>query len=383
MKLLFAALMIVAGSLQGQDLTGIWRGYFYSGHGLYKQYYKYEVQINQKANASLEGVTYSYHTTIFYAKSALTGIWFKSSKNVLIQEKDLLDVKMSAGTEACPMTCNLSYSKIDTIEVLEGTFTSVKSDNSDCGAGNVYLERVQQSDFEKEDFLKKKPGIPSVPQKLKKLPDDATIVNIKKLQSALGITTDGIAGPQTIAKLQSRLPGIGDNPDFSNDDMVNGWLQQLKTSSTPTKPAPAPNNNATANVKKLQSALGVPADGVAGPQTLATLQSKLPDVTGKPDFTNDKAIQQLVNRLQQNKATAKMPAPQPQKTEPPAVDTVSKVPQIAEQTPKVPEKTVPVPQILKDRSNNLYKTIITKSPNIHIELYDNGEIDGDTITVYP
>jgi hypothetical protein len=46
------------------------------------------------------------------------------------------------------------------------------------------------------------------------------------------------------------------------------------------------------------------------------------------------------------------------------------------------KKMVPVPDVIKSRSNPLVKTIITNLPDIKVELYDNGEIDGDTITVY-
>ena len=48
---------------------------------------------------------------------------------------------------------------------------------------------------------------------------------------------------------------------------------------------------------------------------------------------------------------------------------------------EVPVK-VPVPQVLLTRSNALVKTIETPEAEMLIELYDNGEIDGDTVTVY-
>ena len=38
--------------------------------------------------------------------------------------------------------------------------------------------------------------------------------------------------------------------------------------------------------------------------------------------------------------------------------------------------------MIKSRSNPLIKTITTNSNDINVELYDNGDIDGDTITVY-
>src|SRR6478609_7472437 len=108
-----------------QDITGIWRGNFYAGTGPYRQYYKYEVQINQLSNYSLQGVTYSYRSTIFYGKATFTGIWFPKTKSVLVKELKLIELKMTGSSEACAMTCDLAYSKEDDKEVLSGTFTSI------------------------------------------------------------------------------------------------------------------------------------------------------------------------------------------------------------------------------------------------------------------
>lgn len=48
-----------------------------------------------------------------------------------------------------------------------------------------------------------------------------------------------------------------------------------------------------------------------------------------------------------------------------------------------PEKiTIPPPAILKTRTNELYKRIETVPGEIKISLYDNGEIDGDTVSIY-
>ena len=67
---LFLLSFFISLSLHAQDVTGIWRGSFYSGYGIYKQQYKYEVQINElNGNAyqhSFQGVTYYYRTTEFY-----------------------------------------------------------------------------------------------------------------------------------------------------------------------------------------------------------------------------------------------------------------------------------------------------------------------------
>lgn len=51
--------------------------------------------------------------------------------------------------------------------------------------------------------------------------------------------------------------------------------------------------------------------------------------------------------------------------------------------PKPPvSKVLPKPEILKSRDNEVVKTITTHAKEFKIELYDNGEIDGDRISVY-
>jgi hypothetical protein len=51
--------------------------------------------------------------------------------------------------------------------------------------------------------------------------------------------------------------------------------------------------------------------------------------------------------------------------------------------PKVTEpKIIPTPVTIRDRKNELMKTITVSNSEIDISLYDNGEIDNDTVSVY-
>lgn len=47
-----------------------------------------------------------------------------------------------------------------------------------------------------------------------------------------------------------------------------------------------------------------------------------------------------------------------------------------------PPLITPKPAVLKSRTNELVKTLIVNSPDVTVKLFDNGEIDGDTISVY-
>lgn len=61
-----------------------------------------------------------------------------------------------------------------------------------------------------------------------------------------------------------------------------------------------------------------------------------------------------------------------------ATDTVKKV----EIKPNNPITTIPVPKVLSSRENELVKTIATDVNEVQIDIYDNGTIDNDTISVY-
>jgi len=302
MKLpLFVAFIIASTFVCAQDLTGIWRGYFNSGYGYFKQQYKYEVQINQLGNNALQkgvqGVTYSYHSTVFYGKATLQGIYDSKNKSITIRETQLVELKIADKSEPCLMTCYLDYRKEGKTEILEGTFTSVNvNSKTDCGSGYVHLEKVLESEFHKEDFLLKKPKVTLPPPVAKSKPPSTTTPK----------------NPQTTTQQKKATPPV-----------------VKKSSPPPTKK----NNSITKN----------------NPGTSSKNQPQ------KNQPTGDSIV----------------------KSKPPV--TAPANPQVQKD---LSQKKIPTPDVIRERENALIKTIVTNSPDILIQLYDNGEIDGDTITVY-
>lgn len=314
-------LLLLSFNAQAQKMTGIWRGYFSSSSGIYREgfkeeTYKYEVQLDQQSNNSVNGVTYSYKTTVFYGKAELNGIYTPTSKSLIIKETRLVDLKIGDKSEPCLMTCYLDYSRIGKLEVLSGTFISINvKDKGDCGSGRVYLEKVVESDFKKEDFL------------LKKKPADTS----KTLSGLLSKTAKNPATQQpttnkpAIAKVVPKQP-IGKTP-------VKPGTQKT---ATPAKPLV---KTQTAPVKKPATKTAPPADKSAS--------------TAKPA---DRIPEQLINA---------------QKAE--AVTTPK---------PENRERKMPIPKVLVERENKLVKTITTAEEDIQIDIYDNGTIDNDTISLY-
>jgi hypothetical protein len=63
-------------------------------------------------------------------------------------------------------------------------------------------------------------------------------------------------------------------------------------------------------------------------------------------------------------------------------DTIKRntTPVVIDKPKQIP--TITIPTTTRSRENQLVKTLTVENPDINVRLYDNGEIDGDTISVY-
>jgi len=292
-------LFLAAGSAYAQDLTGVWQGHFRSGSmanrsSLFDDRYKFEVQIAQH-DKSLEAVTYSYLSSLFYGKASAAGTVNPKTNKVLLQEGKLLEVRNQSG-DVCIMTCFLQYSKLGDEEYLEGNFVSMNTrDSSNCGRGSVFLRKVISSDFYKEPFLEK-----------------------KEEETAKAGPPKKLVAPST-----------------------------RSSTTTPTPPA------------KSSVAKAPPAKEVEkGPEK--PLVKKKPTTEKNP--TPEKASARV----------ARISTPQ-------AMQPQSKM----DSTAGIGKKfAVITPRVLLSRSNQLVKTITVNSNEVVLNIYDDGAIDHDTISVY-
>jgi hypothetical protein len=117
---------------------------------------------------------------------------------------------------------------------------------------------------------------------------------------------------------------------------------KLAEKKTETVNAPSPDQASTAKPNK-------PATPPAKPKTLTSVGK----AKTTPEPTGDTAA----------------------KIKPTTVDTIKRM-------PERPPVAVVIPKVLESRENELVKTIVTSSPEIIVNIYDNGTIDNDTISVY-
>jgi hypothetical protein len=309
MKLKFTLLylLLFAFASGAQEITGVWKGYFVQNtFGYYQDRYKFEVQIEQLGNSAINGITYSYKTTVFYGKASLTGFYTKKTNVLTISETKLLEVKIDGESQPCIMTCYLEYAKTGNMETLTGTYTSKNlKDKTDCGNGKVYLEKSLASDFYKEDFLIKRE------------------IELRKKQEA-----------KPEKKALAAKPS-GAKPSLQNKPLA---LNRTTPKATPPKSSLSTNKATPRN-----------------------------NTAGKPAIKPGAEDNLMVESDKKKVATPSVAVPQK--------DEHIKV-------PKVTQKPLPKPEVIRKRSNELVKTFHISAKEIKIDLYDNGEIDGDTISVY-
>lgn len=122
----------------------------------------------------------------------------------------------------------------------------------------------------------------------------------------------------------------------------------------------------------------------------------LDDITIRECVKPEPAITSLARRAGQailKQAALRKPEPKPEPPKEEPIKSVSRSTQVVQQE-KVMDKPVvsqrevkpvtsrPVPVVLATRENSLVKQIETGAGEIKIDLYDNGVMDGDTVSVY-
>jgi len=330
-------LLLLSFSAQSQKLTGIWRGYFSASNGLYRggvkeEMYKYEVQIRLNKDNSVDGVTYSYQTTVFYGKASAEGIYSPNAKSITLKETGLMELKIGDKSQPCLMTCYLDYSKIGKLEVLQGEFISVNiKDKGDCGAGKVYLEKVPVSDFQTEEFIKQKK------------------VDTTKKKS---IVSENTKTPPPTSK--------NNNP-----------------SKTTTKPAPQTNNLAS---PKPNTSKSTTPSNTTKPTTPPPIKAQANNKIISPIETAKTKPGAESNLISKN--TTIVPPSSIEKKPAPIASTTIPKDTIPSKVKEPLANKIAVPKVLLERENNLVKTIQTDEEIIQIDMYDNGTIDHDSISVF-
>lgn len=342
MRSIFTLLLsIFWGFIHAQDVTGVWQGHFRANNistrsSLFDDRYKFEVQIAQH-DKKLEAVTYSYLSTIFYGKAAANGAVNTKTNKVLLQEVKLLEVRNQSG-DVCIMTCFLQYSQSGGEEFLEGTYVSMNTrDSSNCGRGSVFLRKVPQSDFYKEPFLVKKEKEIDM-EKHRNPPETTTVEKPKVPAGTIAKRPEATKNPSPAAHSAAKPPAT--KPSVSKP------LASKPTITNPSTSKPATTNPSTTNPSTAKQsttkppAAKPPAKKIKEPETTAPLAKVRAPQTSKPIMDNDSS------------------------------SGIGK------------HFSIITPKVLQSRTTVLAKAIVVNTREVTLNIYDDGTIDHDTVSVY-
>ncbi len=281
--------------------------------------YKLEFQVTQNNSSVVSGVSYSYLDVRFYGKATMTGSFIKSSSSFRIREVKTVEVKSILGGATCIMNYNFVYTKSGKEEFLDGS----------------YLGKYE---------LKYKSNPPPVWGDC-----GGGKVYLRKVT-----TSDFYVEPFLRNKIKNNSPVIINEPPRKKDST------KTAITSPPVKKPPVTN----------KTIIDKP---VAKTNTPIKKPVVKPNTNSNTAKTNLQELEKPVVKPRANTNTTK--------TNTSTKDSVQKIsPEITKIIP--PKQIIPTPGVLKNRSNELVKTFIVNDPDVTVKLYDNGEIDGDTISVY-
>jgi|SRR6218665_2450474 len=149
------------------------------------------------------------------------------------------------------------------------------------------------------------------------------------------------------------------------------FLRDNKATASPKPPVSHPLVNKPPSTTTVDPSKKPPVNTTPKPKT------KTPVTTNKPKTTTTKPLVTTKPPVTNKLPVAQKPVPVPKDS-----TRVTALPPAEKPTIPAARPVVPAPEILKTRKNELMKALVVNDPDVTVKLFDNGEIDGDTISVY-
>jgi hypothetical protein len=322
MKHLLLFLFFSAGLfVSAQDVTGIWRGSFY---GEQTRYMKLRGEEDR----------YKFEVQINQNAKEFEGVTYSYKTTIFY------------GKATCRGTVNPITKKV-LLEELKLVELKMLQGNSAC----VMTCYLQYSRNENEEFLE---GTYTSYNNVDSSNCGGGTVFLRKV-----ITSDFYKEPFLVEKEKKAK-----EPEAKNNDAVAKSPVKPPVKKPVTTPAKKPATNATAGTKTTVKKT-VPIQKPLTPNRPAVAANRPPATKKKPDSALTSAsAKKPVEKVAENKKP------------------MTKPDQAIMEGPEAENKPVKIPKVLSTRENELVKTIIANAGDISINIYDNGSVDNDTISVY-
>lgn len=338
--LLISSISLIAQkkkSLEDVDLTGLWKGFMFNDTT--RLNYRYEIAISE-SKGKLYGFTHTYFILNDKEYHGVKRIKIKKDGDELVAE----DVELIANNypikppKGVHVRNTLVFEMKDTVMMLSGHFSTNRTKEYAPATGFVHVER--KNDFRNSALI---PHLQELG-----LVKELTFVNEEQLKSAT--TTATVLKPVPVAEEEKIVEAaVKKQAEEAKKPVVAAAEKEPVVVKAETKTVEI--QSAKATIK--------PAETVAA----------------KPAPQKPKEQVQVVVKTTEPVAASTKPAPA--KTEEPVVKAETKHAAV-----KQPENVDPTAATdLAKRKVETIQTLYFKSDSLELVLYDNGEVDGDTVSI--
>jgi hypothetical protein len=341
LALCVALLPVTKGN--AQNFAGQWRGSFSSLSSFEKDEYVLELDISNQTQVSGYSYTYfdDYYGKRYFTICKLTGTVDRKTKTVTVTETEKIKGDVPPGNIDCLQTHILTYYKSDSGEVLEGKWKPAPGFDHGCGSGTTILSRKLLVRVPPSKAGTGAPKLAATPKPETGTPKTGTSTPKIKTPSTKPVTS-----PSSKKDTASHKPPV----TALNPATTKPPLAKKPGSTSSAKPATGSAKPATGSPKSATGSAGATskASSAAKPSKGATAgKGAVPNVGERKDLNQ---VQSSPSHLE--------------------------APQVG------PVQITPPPAEVRQRTDKLIQTIDITNPDIQIELYDDGIIDHDTVTVY-
>ncbi len=316
-------------SLKDRDITGLWKGTLYNDST--RKYYRYEIGISEE-KGKLSGFS---HTFFLDGDKEFYGVKKvkvkKMDGKLIIEDAGLIANNYPVAPAKGVRQLNiLTLESKDSMMVLTGPFSTNRTKEYSSLTGFVKLER-------KDDFWQ-----------------SALVPHLQELGKA-----DELSFVQQEKEQIKALIAKKDEQEKVETEMVKRKEDSDKKKEEPVKEEPV----------KPVIAMVEPSPGEAPDMFV-------PKAVEKPKPV-EKAATPEKQKKQEDKATEKQVKNKSEKEKTTAVKTIPSTEKPAEKK----EAVIPPAAEVLNRLTVLQQTVLFKSDSLEIALYDNGEVDGDIVSV--
>lgn len=378
----FLILLLLPAKLFAQDISGVWTGYLYNDTT--KQSIHYELSISE-----FKGKPTGYsHTTFVIDSSESTGV-----KSVNIKEKDghfyIVDDKLIYDNYPEPPAKGvkqfsfLSLSEKDNAQILSGRWRTNPTREFTPLTGSIYLEKRKTAE---ETLIVNKLAQLNLLDKLSFItPSEASgifALNNKpvlpvKVQSLIAKTSQP---NNAVIKARAEIKPVPQPSEpIEQEKAVAIVEKKIEKPSINATPVPKPSVPVVEKkepiqptvVKEAKPVIKVPPPPPPPPKVVVTEQKKIEKsvVVQQPKTI---VVQQP---RQEEKKTEVKEAPIPVQEKNTIV--TAKPPSVVEKVPTGP----PAAKDISKRSIETIRTVEIQRDSLVFSLYDNGAVDGDTVSV--